>query len=87
MAYARMRAILRNVAKRRDIVLTGVVADWSLFEERGDTKEEEKLPQQRTLLLHLNEFWPTLQSLVVDRCNPAPMCDYLYTMCREFSSW
>ncbi len=47
--------------------------------------KEGKL-QQRALLLKMNEFWPTIQG-VVNSYNPAQLCDYLSSMCRDFSSW
>jgi arginyl-tRNA synthetase len=49
-------------------------------------EEKDKLPQQRALLLKMNEFWPTIQGVVANY-NPASLCDYLSSMCRDFSSW
>lgn len=87
MAYARMRAIIHNVSARTDINIVGVSSDFSLFEEADNIPKVDKLPQQRSILLKLNEFWPMLQDSVVKNYNPGQLCEYLSSLCREFSSW
>jgi len=53
------------------------VVDWTAL----------SLPSERVLLLLLNDFWSVLEKSVVARNNPAALCDYLFTLCRNFSSW
>jgi arginyl-tRNA synthetase len=71
-AYARTQAVLRRVREP-----TGVEPDW----------EALRFPQERAVLTALNGFWSLLTDVVVAQHNPAPLCTYLYDLCRHFSSW
>lgn len=70
-AHARLRSILREVKPP-----AGAKVDYQLLQDQSE----------RNMLHMLNDIWPTIEA-VVTKNNPSPMCDYLFSLAKAFSSW
>ena len=73
--YARMKSILRNCISKGSTVSRDDV-DYSLLTG----------PQEAEILWKMCQFWPMVRQ-VVETCNPAPFCKYLFNFCRRFDVW
>lgn len=69
-------AYARSRAIVRDIAPPGSKVDLNLLNH----------PTERAVLSHMHNFWPLIYN-VLSKHSPSGLCEYLFELCRAYSSW